>query len=59
MFVEENNECKSEYKRCKGRPRWGWMVGVNRALGDKGMDVQEGRKSARDKNDWETIVRPA
>ena len=35
-----------------GRPRFGWMDGVKRALNDRGMDVREASERARDRNTW-------
>ena len=35
----------------RGRPRLGWMDGVKRALGERGMDVGEVRERTRDRND--------
>ena len=43
----------------RGRPRLGWMDGVKRALGDRGMDVREARERARDRSDWRAIVKLA
>ena len=29
---------------CKGRPRLGWMEGVERALGERGMSAEQDRQ---------------
>ena len=39
------------------RPRLGWMVGVKRALGERGMSIEQGRQNALDRKRWELIVR--
>ena len=41
----------------RGRPRFGWMDGVKRALQDRDMDVTEAKERARDRNEWRAIVR--
>ena len=40
----------------RGRPRFGWLDGVKRALRDRGMDVAEASERARDRNEWRAIV---
>ena len=40
----------------RGRPRFGWMDGVKRALNDRRMDVREASECARNRNEWRTIV---
>ena len=40
----------------RGRPRFGWMAGVKRALNDRWMDVREASERARNGNEWRTIV---
>ena len=40
----------------RGRPRFGWMDGVERALNDRRMDVREARECARFRNEWRMIV---
>ena len=40
----------------RGRPRFGWMDGVKRALNDRRMDVKETSERARNRNEWRTIV---
>ena len=36
----------------RGRPRFGWMGGVKRALNDRRMDVREASECARNRNEW-------
>ena len=39
--------------RCAtGRPRFGWMDGVKRALNDRRMDMREASERARNRNEW-------
>ena len=43
-------------RSARGRPRFGWMDGVKRALNDRGMDVKEASKRARDRNDCDAVL---
>ena len=43
-------------RNARGRPRFGWMDGVKRALNDRGMDVREASERARDRNECRMIV---
>ena len=38
-----------EGNRCRGRPRLGWMDGVKKALGERGMSVEQGGQNALDR----------
>ena len=40
----------------RGRPRYGWIDGVKRALRDRRMDVREAKERARNRNEWRAIV---
>ena len=40
----------------EGRPRFGWMDGVKRALNDRRMDMREASERARNKNEWRMNV---
>ena len=40
----------------RGRPRFGRMDGVKRALNDGRMDVRKASESTRNKNEWQTIA---
>ncbi len=42
--------------RPRGKPRMGWMDSVKRALGARGMSVEQGRMLVRDRNEWRAIV---
>ena len=37
--------------RVRGRPRLGWMDGVNVALGNRGMTVEAARQCAKDRKE--------
>ena len=47
---------KVDGRSARGRPRFGWMDGVKRALNDRRMDVRETSERARNRNEWRTIV---
>ncbi len=40
----------------RGRPRMGRMDNVKRALGARGMSVEQGRMLVRDRNEWRAVV---
>ena len=40
----------------RGRPRKGWMEGVESALSMRGLSVEQGRESARDRREWRNVV---
>ena len=42
--------------RVRGRPRLGWMDGVNVALGNRGMTVEAARQCAKDRKAWRALV---
>ncbi len=42
--------------RPRGRPRMGWLDSVKRALGARGMSVEQGRVFVCDRNEWRAIV---
>ena len=39
-------------RNARGRPRFGWMDGVKRALNDERVDVREANECARNRNEW-------
>ena len=47
---------KVDGKSARGKPRFGWMDRVKRALNDRRMDVREASERARNRNEWQTIV---
>ncbi len=42
--------------RPRGRPRMRWMDSVKRALGARGMSVEQGGMLVRDRLEWRAIV---
>ena len=48
---------RADGRRVRGRPRFGWMDGVKRALNERRMDVREARERARDRHEWRAIAR--
>ena len=47
---------KADRRSARGRPRFGWMDGVKRALNDRRMDVREASESARDTNECDAVL---
>ena len=47
---------KVDGRRARGRPRFGWMDGVNRARNGRRMDEREASERAKDRNEWRMIV---
>ena len=47
---------KVDGRNVRGRPRFGWMDGVKKALNDRGMDVREANERARNRKEWRAIV---
>ena len=43
-------------RNVRGRPRFGWIDGVKKAVNDRGMDVREAKERARNRNEWRVIV---
>ena len=43
-------------RSARGRPRFGWMAGLKRALNDRRMDIREASERARNRNGWRMIV---
>ena len=42
--------------RVRGRPRIGYMDGVNVALGNRGMTVEAVRQCTKDRKEWRALV---
>ena len=42
--------------RVRGRPRLGWMDGVNVAVGNRAMTVEAARQCAKDWKVWRALV---
>ena len=47
---------KVEGRGARGRPRFGWMDGVKKALKNT-MDVREAKERARNRNEWKRLVK--
>ena len=47
---------KVDERSGRGRPRFGWLDGVKRALKDRRMDMREASERARNRNEWRMIV---
>ena len=43
---------KGDGRSARGRPRFGWMDRVKRALNDRRMDIREASERARNMNEW-------
>ena len=43
-------------KNTRGRPRYGWTDGVNRAVHERSLTMDQARTSARDRAEWKRIV---
>ena len=43
-------------RNVRGRPRYGWMDGVKKALNGRRLNVREAKERARDRNEWRVIV---
>ena len=47
---------KVDGRSARGRPRFGWMDEVKKALNDRRMDMREASERARNRNEWRMIV---
>ena len=52
MTAEKVMNAKVDGRSARGRPRFGWMDGVKRALTDRRMDMREASERARNRNEW-------
>ena len=43
-------------ERVRGRPRLGWIYGVNVALGNRAMTVEAPRQCPKDQKEWRDLV---
>ena len=55
-LLENVMNAKVDGRSARGRPRFGWVEGLKRALNDRRMDVREASERARDRNEWRMIV---
>ena len=56
QMLKKVMNAKVEGRSARGRPRFGWMDGVKRALNDRRMDIREASGRARNRNEWRMIV---
>ena len=47
---------KVDGRSARGRPRFGWMDGVKKALNDRRMDIRKASERAKNRNEWRMIV---
>ena len=47
---------KVDGRNVRGRPRFGWMDGVKKAVSERGIDVREAKEPTRNRNEWRAIV---
>ena len=47
---------KVDGRSARGRPWFGWIDGVKRALNDRRMDMKEASERARNRNEWRMTV---
>ena len=47
---------KVDGNRGRGRPKRRWRESVRDVLLQRGVDIQEGERRARDRNDWKMLV---
>ncbi len=47
---------RSDVRGVRGRPRMGWLDSVKRALGARGMSMEQGRVLVHDRNEWRAVV---
>ena len=56
LLLKKVMAAEVDRKTARGRPRFGWMDGVRRALNNRRMDVREASERVRNRNEWRTIV---
>ena len=56
QLLKKVMNAKVDGRSARGRPRFGWMDGVKRALNDGGCYVREAGESASNGNEWRMIV---
>ena len=52
LLLKKVMNAKVDGRSARGRPRFGWMDGVKRALNDRRMDMREASERARNRNEW-------
>ena len=57
-LLKKVTNAKVDGRSARGRPKFGWMDGVKRALNDRRMDMGGGASErARNRNEWRMIVK--
>ena len=56
QLLKKVMRAKVDGRSARGRPRFGRMDGVKRALNDRRVDVREASERARIRNEWQMIV---
>ena len=56
LLLKKVMNAKVDGGSARGRPRFGWMDGVKRALNDRRIDMMEASECARNRNEWQMIV---
>ena len=52
QLLKKVMNAKVDGRSARGRPRFGWMDGVERALNDGWMDMREASERAVNRNEW-------
>ena len=56
QLLKKVMNAKVDGRSSRGRPRFGWMDVVRRALNDRMMDMREASEHARNRNEWRMTV---
>ena len=56
LLLKKLMNVKVDGRSARGRPRFGWMDGVKRALNDRRIVMREASERARNRNEWQMIV---
>ena len=56
LLLKKVMNAKVDGKSARGRPGFGWMDGVKRALNDRRMDIREASERGSNRNEWRMIV---
>ena len=56
QLLKKVMNAKVDGRSARGRPRFGWMGGVKRALNDRRMDVREASERARNRTEGQIIA---
>ena len=56
QLLKKVMNAKVDGRSARGRPRFGWMDKVKRALNDWRMYISEASEHARNRNEWQMIV---